>query len=354
MARSYYGFICGALLFGYLSALPVYAQSSVPSVAVGASESASKTETGVSGVVDDWHPDKIEMVIANAVGGGQDVTTRILGEVWSEKLGIPFIYNNKDGASGQVGYTYFLTLPEDGSALLSTNLASAAIMYKEQSPDFNWEEDLEWLGIFGIDPGDIFVLADSPFKNIQDVIEAAKLSTVTIAISYWASPENLLLQQIIEQTGAQFEIIPYNSANDLISQVLGGHIQVGFAKVSTVQKSGDALRTLAVTMGENPAPGLTNNAPAIDKALGTETLVVASYRAINVPKKLREKYPGRFRHIKETFEAAKDDPRVVEAMEKAGVKAELIVDWTPEQLNEQTQQYWDVYEKYKDIYKKAK
>ncbi|ATW27397.1 tripartite tricarboxylate transporter substrate binding protein [Candidatus Formimonas warabiya] len=307
-----------------------------------------------TGETEKWQPEKIEIVLPHAVGSNQDMTTRILGEVWSEKLGIPFVYNNKDGASGQVGYTYFLTLPKDGTALLSTNLASASIMYKEQKPDFDWEKDLEWMGIFGIDPGTFFVQKDSPFQTLNDVIEAAKKEKVTVAISYWASPDNLLLQQIMEQTGAQFEIIPYGSGNDLVTQVLGGHVQLGFTKVSGVEKAGDTLRHLAISMSENPVPDMTNNAPTVDSALGTKTLVVASYRAINVPKELREKYPERFKMIQEAFEEAKDDPRVIESMKKAGVDPGLIVDWTPEQLNEQTKIYWDVFEQYKDIYMQKK
>jgi tripartite-type tricarboxylate transporter receptor subunit TctC len=320
---------------------------------VGSAQSAP-SGAAASQTAYDWHPQQIEIVMPHAVGSNQDITTRILGGKWSALLGIPFVYNNKEGASGQVGYTYFMTLPKDGAALLSTNLASASIMYRQQQPDFSWEDDLEWMGLFGIDPGTFFVPKDSPFASIQDVIDTAKRQTVTIAISYWASPDNLLLQQVMQQTGAKFEIIPYGSGNDLVTQVLGGHVQLGLTKVSGVEKAGDALRHLAITMDENPVPGITNDAPPLDVALGTDTLVLASYRAINMPKQLRKDYPGRFQKIKDAFEAAKDDPDVIEGMRKAGVDPSLIVDWTPEQLNEQTQVYWDVFEKYKDIYLQAK
>jgi tripartite-type tricarboxylate transporter receptor subunit TctC len=299
-----------------------------------------------------WAPKQIEIVMPHKVGSNQDMVTRILGEVWSEKLGIPFVYNNKDGASGMVGYNYFMSLPKDGRALLSTNLASASIMYKEQKPKWKWENELAWMGCFGVDPGTFFVKADSPFKTINDVIEAAKKEKVTVSISYWASPDCLLLLQLMEQTGAKFEIIPYGSGNELVTSVLGGHSQVGFTKVSGVEKAGDELRHLAISMPMNPVPKLTNDAPPLDKALKTKTLVVASYRSINVPKELKEKYPDRYKRIKDAFEQAKDDPRVIESMKKAGVDPDLIVDWDGEQLDEQTKMYWDAFEKFKHIYEK--
>lgn len=314
----------------------------------GSKQGTKPSETGEK----KWTAKQIEIVIPNKVGGNHDITTRILGEVWSQKLGIPFVYNNKDGASGMVGYNYFVSAPKDGSVLLATNLSSAAIMYKEQKPRWEWDKELAWMGIYGVDPGTFAVKADSPFKTIKDVIDAAKKSKVTVTIPFWASPENLLLHQLMDQTGAQFEVIPYGSGNDLVTAVLGGHVQVALTKVSGVEKAGDSLRYLAVTMPENPVPHLTDNAPALDSALGTKTLVVASYRSINVHKDLKTKYPGRYKLIKETFEQAKDDPRVIEGMKKAGVDPALMVDWDADKLDEQTRMYWDAFEKYKHIYTK--
>ncbi|MFZ7104148.1 MAG: tripartite tricarboxylate transporter substrate-binding protein [Peptococcaceae bacterium] len=300
-----------------------------------------------------WSPEQIEIVLPHKVGSNQDMTTRILGEVWAAKLGTTFVYNNKDGASGQIGYNYFQTLPKDGSVIMSSNLASASIMYKEQTPPWDWEETLIWMGIFGIDPGTFFVRANSPYETINQLIDEAKNKKLTVAISYWASPDNLLLHQIMEQTGAQFEIIPYGSGNDLVTQVMGGHVDFGYTKVSGVEKAGD-LRHLAISMPENPIPHLTNDAPALDEALGTKTLLVASYRAVNVHKELMEKYPERYQSIKETFEEAKDDPRVIESMKKAGADPDLMVDWDEAELMNQTRMYWEAFEKYKDIYTQEK
>ena len=304
-----------------------------------------------------WAPKHIEIVMPHKVGSNQDMVTRILGDAWSKRLGIPFIYSNKPGASGQIGYNYFMTRPQDGTTLLSTNLASAVIMYKEQQKNlpWKWEEALEWMGLFGVDPGTIFVRAESPFKTIQELIAAAKTQKLRVAISYWASPDNLLMHQLMQQTGAQFEIIPYGSGNDLVTQVVGGHVDFGFTKVSGVEKTGGMLRHLAISMAENPIPEMTNDAPSLDKALGTKTLGVSSYRSINIPKQLRTKYPDRYERIKKAFYEAKRDPEVIKAMERAGVSAKLFgLDWETEQLEEQTRLYWDAYEANKSLYEKKK
>jgi len=78
-----------------------------------------------------WPTKPIEIVIPHDVGSSQNLTTRIVGEKWADLLGVQFVYNNKEGASGEVGYTFFMnSKPKDGTALISSNLASASIMYK--------------------------------------------------------------------------------------------------------------------------------------------------------------------------------------------------------------------------------
>jgi len=171
-----------------------------------------------------------------------------------------------------------------------------------------------------------------------------------MAVTFWSSPDTVMIHQIMEQTGAQFEIVPCGDATSTTTQVLGGHIAVGYTKVAAIDKLGDEVRYLAVSMADNPIPHLTQNAPTVDQALGTKTIGVASYRCIAVPKSLKTEYPERYQKLRETFEQAKDDPGVIEKMKNAGIDPALMVDWTPEQLQEQTNLYWDAYDKYGEIF----
>jgi len=300
----------------------------------------------------DWKPRQIEIVISNPVGGGQDIQTRIIGEAMSKYLDIPFTYNNKKGASGQIGYMHFLSRPKDGTYLLSSNLSSSAIMYKNQHPAFDWDKELEWLGIMSIDPGVFFTRADSQFKTLKDAVEEAKKRTVTVGISYWASPDNLLVQQIAKQTGAKFEIIPYGAANDIVTQVLGGHVEFAFAKVGVTSRVGDSIRYLGLAMRKNTLTEIIGDVPTVDEQLGIQTLEEASYRCINIHTAFKKQYPERYALLKKAFEAVKDDPAVIEAMKKVGVSPALMVDWTPEQLKAQTRSYWDAYDSFSFIYDK--
>jgi len=302
----------------------------------------------------DWPPAQLEIVLPHKVGSNHDVVTRALGEIWQEHLGTKFVYNNKDGAGNRIGYDFFAKQPKDGSVIMSSNLVTAAIMYAEQKPDWVWEETVVPLDVFSVDPGAIFVTKDSKFQDFNQLIDAAKENKITIAISQWASAETLLLQQLMELTGAQFEIIPFGSGTDLITQVLGGHVDCGFGKVSGIEKIGDMKRYLAITMPKNPVPKLTDNAPTVDEILGAKTMPVASYRGINVHKEFKENHPEEFEKLRQSLREAKKDPKFVEQAPKLDMNADLIIDMEVEEIEDMIKEHWNLFEKYNEIFNQQK
>lgn len=307
--------------------------------------------TGGAWAQDAWPPAQMTVVVSHDIGSSQNVTMRSLGEVWQEKLGTRFIYENRDGASGRVGYDYFLNRPADGTTILSSNIGSASIMYAQQNPPWEWREVLQPLGIFGVDPGAIFVRADSEFQTLADVVEAAQQRPLTLGLSFWASPENLQIHQIMGETGARFEVVPNNNSSEIMAQVLGGHVDVGYSKVGSVLRAGDGLRIIAIPLATNPVPETTNNAPTADEALGLETMGVASYRAVLVHKEWSDANPDKFQILRDTFVEAISDQRFLDAMAQQGVDEELIYDIPPDQIySEILDRYWNAFELYGDIY----
>jgi tripartite-type tricarboxylate transporter receptor subunit TctC len=301
----------------------------------------------------DWPPKQMRIVIAHEVGSSQNQSTRALGEAWEKILGTKFIYENKSGASGRVGYDYFIGLDKDCSSVLSTNLASASIMYIQQKPAWDWRKVLAPVGVFGVDPGAIFVRRDSRFKTLKDVIEAAKTKPLTLSISFWQSPENLQIHQVMDTTGAKFEIIPIPSSTELVTQVMGGHIDIGYSKVAIVERAGDQVRTIAIPMATNPVPAITDNAPTVDEVVGAKTIGVASYRAIVASKQCSDNYPARFRKIQETFAETIKTESFLKAMESQGVQRDLVMNLSTDEIYDQIiNRYWRAFDEFGSIYDK--
>ncbi len=299
-----------------------------------------------------WQPKKITIVLSHSLGGGQDRLTRAFSKVWSKHLGAKLTVKPKSGASGRIGFDYFMSQKRDGSVLLSSNTGTTSIMYVKQRPKWSWTEKVRFIGLMGIDPGAIFVLKSSKYKSLKDVIADAKKRTVIMGLSSWDSLENMVLHGLPKQVGIKpLRVIPIGGGSDTVTAVLGKHLPVGFGKVSNIGKGGNKVRFLAVAMATNPVGGLTGNAPTLDAALGIKTIPVASYRSIIAPGELAGTHPDRLLKLKSTFEAAKDDPAYIKLAKKVGVDPKLIVDWDHDKIQSGVEQFWAAYQANTSMFK---
>ncbi len=292
----------------------------------------------------DFPPRQITVVMTSSVGGGQDRLTRAFAKVWEKHLGARLRILPKPGASGRIGLDYFAKQPADGTVVASANLSTVGIMHRQQAPDWGWLETVHNLGVFGVDPGAMFVRADSPHRTIEEVIEAARAEPMLAGVSQWGNSDNLVIHQLIDQTGAQFQAIPAGGGSATVTAVLGGHVPVAVGKVSNINSAGEEMRILGITMENNPVPQLTGNAPTVNGVLGTSTATSASYRAIVVPASMVKEYPERYRILKDSFEAAKDDPEYIEAAAKDDVSPDLILDLDHDALQAVVEGYWQAFD----------
>ncbi|MEQ8194241.1 MAG: tripartite tricarboxylate transporter substrate-binding protein [Rhodospirillales bacterium] len=300
----------------------------------------------------EWKPKKITVVLPHSLGGGQDRLTRAFLPVWEKHLGAKIEVKPKSGASGRVGFDFWQTQPRDGTVLASSAISTSGMMYAAQKPDWSWTDTMYILGLMGADPGAVFVLKNSKYKTIQDVIKDAKEKTVLMGISSWASTENITLHQLPELTGIKpMRIIPIGGGGDLVTAVLGEHLPVALGKVSNINKAKGKVRILAVTLDKNPIPKLTDDAPSLNKALGIDAVTVASLRAIIAPMELKKTHPDRLKKLKATFEAAKDDPAYIKKAAKVGVPEKMILDQDHEELQAQVNKFWAAFNKSGDFFK---
>lgn len=310
--------------------------------------------TAGTAFAEDWPPPKMTVVITHGNGGTTGRLARAFGEIWQEHLHTKFIFENKKGASTRIGYDYFMNKPQDGSVLLASNLSTAAIMYKQQKPGWKWEESVVPLGLYSIDPGVIFVRKDSPYKTLGEVVEAAKKKPMTYALSQWQSEDNLLIHQIMDLTGAKFEVIPHDVSTQALSQVIGGNIEVGALKVGPASNGGDAIRMLALAQPTNPIKNITGDIPTVSEAIGQKVMNVASYRAFSVHKAWADQHPKEVEILIDTFKKTLADPRYIEAALKAGTSTELLGGRTSQEIQDEVvEPVWTNFEKFGDVFSKG-
>ncbi|MBI1996133.1 MAG: tripartite tricarboxylate transporter substrate binding protein [Deltaproteobacteria bacterium] len=204
----------------------------------------------------------IELVVAFPAGGFADVTGRIFAEEMSKVLAAPIAPVNKGGAAGSVAATAMLGAPKDGYSILVNTLGGmvlAAVTLKDVKYDAN--KDFQPVAFITSAPDGLTVRAESPYKTLHDLIEAAKktpnkLSYATAGTGVGGHFNSLILSQV---TGIKIKHVPYKGGGEYIPALLGGHLDfvIGTAIATLPQERAGKLRTLAF-MGGNKMKELSN------------------------------------------------------------------------------------------------
>ena len=214
----------------------------------------------VSRAQDKFPSRPIEMVIAFPAGGFADVTGRIFAEELSKVLNAPIAPINKGGATGSLAATAMLGSPKDGYSMLVNTLGGmvlAPVTLKDVKYDTN--KDFYPVAFITSAPDGLTVNADSPFKALHDLIDAAKknpnkLSYATAGTGVGGHFNSLILSQV---AGIKIKHVPYKGGGEYVPALLGGHLDfvIGTAIATLPQESAGKLRTLAL-MGGNKMTGL--------------------------------------------------------------------------------------------------
>ena len=227
--------------------------------------------------------------------------------IWKKYLDATFKSDFKPGASGRVGYEFYMGKKEaDGHNLLFGKLGPEFLNWVVKPPTFALE-DLTYFARVDTDPGAIFVRADSPFKSIDDVVAEGKKRTLNVSTSRLAHPASVGLLALGEHTGAQFNLIPLSGGKNTIAGVVTGEMDLGTLTSGSVAAKGDALRTLLVFNDENVAGDRLNNAPTMNQKYGTSLPPLLSSRAFGIHTSVIKDHPDRFKILNDTLKKVFDD-----------------------------------------------
>ena len=193
----------------------------------------------------------ITLVVTYPPGGGADAMARLIAPKMGEALGQAVIFENKPGASGQIGASAVAKAAPDGYTLMldASSFSANPALYPKLPYDSL--KAFKPIGVLALFPNVVLVNANFPAKNIAELTAAARKTKD--AVSY-ASSGNGSAQHL---AGALFESVakvdmvhvPYKGGGPALNDVIGGQVPLFFGNLaSTLQhvQSGK-LKALAVT-----------------------------------------------------------------------------------------------------------
>ena len=239
----------------------------------------------------------IELASHNSPGGGTDIIARLVAEILvREKLvNVPVNVINKPGGGGAIAYTYLKSKRGDPYTIMS--VGTMAMLSQVVRPELGLGfENYTPLAFLAQDPQGIMVLAESPFKTLQDLIDAAKRepNSLVASVASAGGTARMLVWLLERETGAKVKVVTNKGGADAIMQVMGGHTHFSTENIAEGYAAVEAkkLRVLAVS-GLKRLP-VVPNTPTL-KELGID-IAVGTGRgfamAVDVPKAAAEHMEG--------------------------------------------------------------
>ena len=166
-----------------------------------------------------------------AAGGGVDITARLIGQWLSERLGQPFIVENRPGAGGNIGTEAVVNAAADGYTLLLATVPNAVNATLYDKLNFNFIRDIAPVaGIIRV-PIVMLVHPSVPAKTVPEFIAYAKANPgkVNMASAGNGSAPHMAGELFKMMAGVDMVHVPYRGQGPALTDLLGGQVQVLFA-----------------------------------------------------------------------------------------------------------------------------
>ncbi len=193
----------------------------------------------------------VRIIVGFPAGGSTDIIARLMGQSLSERLGQPFIIENRPGAGSNIAVEAVVRAPPDGHTLLLIFSANAINATLYDKLNFNFIRDIAPVaGIVRV-PHVMEVNPLVPAKTVPEFIAYAKANPgkLNMASGGNGTPAHVSGELFKMMTGVNMLHVPYRGAGPALTDLLGGQVQIEFDNMASSIEHIRAgkLRALAVT-----------------------------------------------------------------------------------------------------------
>ena len=226
----------------------------------------------------------VRWVVPYTAGGATDVLSRLICQYLSDRLGQPFIVENKPGAGSNIGTQAVINSPADGYTLLLTSTANAINASFDPALPYDFAKSIVPVAGIARIPLVLVVNNALPIHTVAEFIAYAKSNPgkLSIASSGIGTSLHLSGELFKAMAGVQFTHVPYRGSAPGLTDVMSGHIQGMFDNVTSsfeFVRTGK-LRAIGVTTRER-SETMPDVPPISDTLPGFET---SSFYGVGAPR----------------------------------------------------------------------
>ena len=194
----------------------------------------------------------VKVIVPFPPGDAADILSRLIGPKMSERMGQPVIVENRAGASGQIGLEVLKNAAADGYTIgvgQGGNLVVAPHTYKKLP--YDPLKDFVPIAILATNYLAVVANPGVPFKSAAEMVAWAKANPgrLTLATNGEGGFPHLAFEHLAVMGGFKFQHIPYKGAAQIVTDVMGGQVQLGIGAYTSLSPHvlSGRVRLIAVT-----------------------------------------------------------------------------------------------------------
>lgn len=274
-----------------------------------------------SNVLAQAFPNKpVRLIVTYPPGGSSDLMGRLMSKKLSELWGQPVIVENKAGAAGSIGMDFAARQAPDGYSFVLGNFGPALVNPLMSKVSYSMDKDFIPISLTASGPNVLVVPANSPYKNLQELLDAAKAkpNSLNFGTSGPGSMSHIATEMIMRQTGIQMTHVPYKGGGLALIDLMAGQIDfiVSDALPAAEHIKSGKIRALAITSGSRTP--LVPGVPTFSEA-GLPGFVALTwwgvYLPAGTPKDIQDRYYS-------SLVKVMSDPEIRERFAAMGVQAQ--------------------------------
>jgi tripartite-type tricarboxylate transporter receptor subunit TctC len=235
---------------------------------------------------DDYPNRPVKIIVTTSAGGGVDTVTRLVGERLRQKLGQPFIVENRGGAGGNVGAETTYQAAPDGYTLMASQpapITTNATLYRKLNFD---PTAFEPVAIMSSIPNALLVKNDFPAKTLAEFMAYVKAnpSKPNYASQGPGTTSHLTAELFNKLAGTRLVHVPYKGTGPALNDLIAGHVDLIFMQLESAIRlhQGGKARILAFTTAKRLS--ILPDIPTMGEA-GLKDFVSDTWNAISAPPK---------------------------------------------------------------------
>lgn len=194
---------------------------------------------------------QVRIVVPFGAGGSTDALARIVGQQLGQRLGHPFVIENRPGAAGSIGADLVAKAPADGYTLLMATSSTHAVLPHLRKLPYDAQVDFTPIAEIGTAPNVLIVSPGLGVSTVKELIglEKARAGKLSYSSSGNGTITHLIGVAFAQRAGVQATHVPYKTGVQAVGDIATGQIDFAFDSIvwTIPQSRNGKVHALAVT-----------------------------------------------------------------------------------------------------------